>query len=154
MCPSAAWSSRCRAVSACRPSGPRWRLALGTQPQREDADHGGEARRAHNGRVKPGRHWRSTAPDRSLPSQGAAIAIQRSHESAVVLGGDHLEQLPAPRHQDVQLLQGFIGPLAHLGTHTLGNESEPCSVDSIGLCELPRRTGEIADLARVHHRHG
>jgi hypothetical protein len=71
---------------------------------------------------------------------------------------EHLEQLPAPGEERVELLGFRVGDRAQRGAHHLGEAGEEVGVDAIGLRELARRLGEVADLARVHHdyreRHG
>jgi len=69
-------------------------------------------------------------------------------------GAQHLEQLPAPGAQSVELLRLGIGQEAHRGAPPLREEREAIGVDAIGLRELARGFGEVPPLARVRDHDG
>jgi len=71
---------------------------------------------------------------------------------AVVLGGEHPEQLPAAGHYGLQSADLSIGMGLWSGTYGLGEARQDPCVDPIGLGELPRGPGEVTHLTRIDHR--
>ena len=72
---------------------------------------------------------------------------------SIALGGHHVQQLTAARHQGLELLQGRIRHRPRRGMYSFRKEREELRIETIGFGELPRRFGEVADLARVRHHH-
>ena len=74
--------------------------------------------------------------------------------AAVLLSGQHLDQLATACHQGTQRLRGCIGQWPNHGTHRIGEMGEHPGVDRIGLGQFANGFGEVTHLARVdrHHR--
>ncbi len=74
----------------------------------------------------------------------AAVQRPRGEAEAVLLGDQHLQQLPTPGEQGIEQLRG---------PHPLPEEREDRRVEPIGLGQLPRGPREVTDLARIGHDH-
>jgi hypothetical protein len=72
--------------------------------------------------------------------------------AAVALGHQHLEQLPATRHQRRQAAGGLVGQRPRGGSDRLGEMRDRLGVQAVGLGQAPHRAGEGAHLARVDDR--
>jgi hypothetical protein len=79
---------------------------------------------------------------------------RRSHQQAIALGHEHLNQLPPAGEQGVQRLDLRPGQWPRRGPHSLGEEREDLGIDRIGLGELAGGLGEVAHLARIGDDHG
>ena len=69
--------------------------------------------------------------------------------AAVLLGGEHLDQLATACHQRTQRLGRRIWQWSHRGTHRIGEVGQHLGVDGVSLGQLADRFGEVAHLARV-----
>ena len=73
-----------------------------------------------------------TLPDR-------ALALAEDLAQAIALGLQHLEELPAPGEQGLELLGLGIREGTDRGPDPLREEREDVGIDPIGLRELARR---------------
>ncbi len=80
---------------------------------------------------------------------GAPGDPARGLGKALLLGGDHDDELAPPRQQVLQLAQVRIGHRSRRRTHRLGDMRDDPRVDRVGLGQLPERLGEAANLPRV-----
>jgi len=101
---------------------------------------------------------------RELPGDVVELALQppdvlpdpavqgpRREAEAVLLGDQHLQQLPPAGEQRIEQLRRVRGQGAGRGAHPLGEQREDRRIESVGLRELPRAPGEVPDLARIGH---
>lgn len=80
--------------------------------------------------------------------EAAADGGDRQGE-AVLLGREHLEELPAASRQADQSLRRGVWQGPGLRAHALGEERQDTGVDSVGLGELAGALGKVAHLAGV-----
>jgi hypothetical protein len=71
----------------------------------------------------------------------------------VAFGGEHLDQVAAPRHHGLQFPLGWRGQRAQRRLHALGEARQQPRVERVGLGQLSGGPGEIAHLARIDHHH-
>lgn len=72
---------------------------------------------------------------------------------SIALGGHHVDELPAARHERVKGLQGRIRQRAWCGMDSFGKERQEMRIQAVGLGELSGGLGEVADLPRLRHHH-
>ena len=68
---------------------------------------------------------------------------------AILLGGEHLEQLPPAGEQGVEELGGLVRQGPHRGPDALTKQREGERVDGVGLGEASHGLREVADLAWI-----
>ena len=72
-----------------------------------------------------------------------------SEEQAVLLGRQHLDQLPASGEQLLQGGDRVVRQRPGLGSDPLGEAGEHLGIERIGLGQLPSGFGEVAHLAGI-----
>jgi hypothetical protein len=68
---------------------------------------------------------------------------------AIPLGGEHLDELPAPGEQGVEGLGGFIGERLGRRPDPLREEREHLRVDGVGLSQLAGGASEVPHVPRI-----
>lgn len=87
---------------------------------------------------------------------GVEVALQAAiaeQPAPVVLGPEHVDELPAPGHQFAQGLGLRIGNRARRRAHGLREQRDDAGVEGVGLGELPSGPSEITDLAGIDDGH-
>ncbi|HVH26639.1 MAG TPA: hypothetical protein VM818_07770 [Vicinamibacterales bacterium] len=73
---------------------------------------------------------------------------RRGMLQAMSLGGQHIEELTAARHEGVQVLQHRIRQGTKIWVHPFGKQRDELSIKSVGLGELPGGCRDIDDPER------
>lgn len=84
-----------------------------------------------------------------IPEVAGDWPRRRGLREALPLGGEHLEQLPAARHQRRQGLRGGIGDGPRRRLHAQAEEREELGIDGIRLRAAADGVGKRADLAGI-----
>ena len=84
------------------------------------------------------------------------IALHRAagEAEAILLGGEHVDDLPTAGEQAFEQLGRFIRQGAGRGPHPLCEVGEHAGIERVGLRQLPHGLGEVAHLPRVHDGDG
>ena len=81
-----------------------------------------------------------------------ALAFPEDLSRPIALGLEHVEELPPPSEERVELASVGVGDRAPRGAHHVGEARENIGIDAVGLRELTSGFREVAHFGRCATR--